>query len=431
LHGLGLLALACALFWLQPVAAQVAAPLDALTLAEAENLAVARNREVLAARRAVEAAQADILTAGARPNPQLSLSTTNINPQSGIGAGNLRSKYVDTIMRLDQLVERGNKRELRVDTAEKMAQAATLLLDDTLRTQRLAVAGAYYDLKLAQDKVAIADETAGLFTKSLEATELRQKAGDVAAADVSRIRVDTLRAQNDARAARAELARAQIALAFLLGAEQEARTLRAAEDWPALQERLRTEITEDLIDRRPDVRAAQARLDAALSARELARALRTRDVSVGVQYEHYPIDPTGAMGTGLGSGISYGVAVSVPLFVRYYYEGEIARAEADLAAAQDVVERMRAQVRTDLQQAATDLQSALERRARFESTLLPEAQKAAAYAEFAYRNGAIGVLDLLDARRTLRALQFEAATARAEHARANAAWRAAALTPTP
>ena len=44
-------------------------------------------------------------------------------------------------------------------------------------------------------------------------------------------------------------------------------------------------------------------------------------------------------------------------------------------------------------------------------------------AEFAYAKGAMGIMDLLDARRTLRQVQVEAAVARSEHAKALAAWR--------
>ncbi len=401
------------------------AAFDALTLADAQRIAAERNRDVVAARRAVEFARADALAAGAAPNPQLSLSTTNINFQSGVGAGGLNSKYVDSVLRVDQLVERGNKRELRMAQADKLAEATRTDVTDTLRTQRLAVTNAYYDLKLAQDRAGIAAENAALFARIIDASQKRLKAGDVAPADVSRIRVDALRAENEARSAQADLVRAQIALAVLLAAEADAAKLRAADPWPDGPDD--PVIDAAAIDRRPDVQAAAQRLDAARTGRDLARSLRTRDVSVGVQYEHYPINPDGAMGTGSGSGISWGVGVSIPLFVRYYYEGEIARAEAGIAAAEEALERTRANARAELTQSSSDLRAARERQARQESTLLPEARKSAEYAAFAYRNGAIGVLDLLDSQRTLAALQFEAASSRADFAKALAAWRAAAL----
>jgi len=43
-------------------------------------------------------------------------------------------------------------------------------------------------------------------------------------------------------------------------------------------------------------------------------------------------------------------------------------------------------------------------------------------AEFAYKQGAQSVMDLLDARRTYKATQIEAASARSDYATALAAW---------
>jgi cobalt-zinc-cadmium efflux system outer membrane protein len=59
--------------------------------------------------------------------------------------------------------------------------------------------------------------------------------------------------------------------------------------------------------------------------------------------------------------------------------------------------------------------------------LLAEAKKSSDSAEFAYKNGAIGVMDLLDARRTLRAIQLDAAAAQADYAKALAAWQFGSL----
>ena len=56
-----------------------------LTLAEAEALWQEHNRELQLARTAVSGAEADVLSAGQRPNPQVSLNITQIAPWSGYG----------------------------------------------------------------------------------------------------------------------------------------------------------------------------------------------------------------------------------------------------------------------------------------------------------------------------------------------------------
>jgi len=234
------------------------ADLGALTLVQAEQLLRSRNRELQAARRTLEAAQANTLSAGARPNPTLSLGVGAINPSAGVGSGPWRDRTVDSSIRIDQVIERGDRRELRLANARSLEAASAEDFSDTFRLQRLALRAAYYDLLLTQDKVDIARDTSSLFEGSLKAAELRLKAGDIARADVARLRVDALRAQNEARAAEADRRRAQLALAYLIGAEARASDIRAADPWPspAVLEAA-ADIVDELIERRPDVRSSR------------------------------------------------------------------------------------------------------------------------------------------------------------------------------
>ena len=403
--------------------AHAQAPLTALTLPAAEALLTGKNRDIALARRVQEQAGADIITAGQRPNPQLSWTTQNINPNRGIGNGDPRAKTVDSIVRIDQLIERGGKAELRTETARRLENAAGEDVGEITRQQLLALRFAYFDVLAAQDKVAASAESAQLFAKTAEAAQLRLKAGDLAAADVARIRVDVLRAQNDARTAEADLGRARVNLGYLIGAESLAESIRAVTPWPRPDSVVKPGAVggaaDERLEARPDVRAARARVAAADKARELAQSLRTRDVSVGLQYEHWP---NRADANNQGTGNSFGVAFSVPLFLRHNNEGEIARAQADWYAARDALERVLGQARSETARAANDLAAARERLSRFENELLKEAERTATAAEFAFKNGATGVMDLLDSRRTLKAVQIDAANARADHAKARAAY---------
>jgi cobalt-zinc-cadmium efflux system outer membrane protein len=400
-----------------PGAAPSSSDLQQLTLHQAEIFFAERNRELQIAKRTVEGAEADILSAGAPPNPNLSIGSAHINPHDGIGSGGLRDKRIDTVIGLSQLFERGNKRELRTGAAQFNAAASRSDRAEVERQQKVALYGAYYDLVLAQEKLRISGETAASFEKTTDAAKLRLKAGDIAPTELARISVDGLRAQNDTRAARAERERAQILLAYLIGVERQATSINAADSWPEIRQPQNTLEMEILLDRRADVQAAQARVSAAEKVRELARSLRTRDITAGVQYEHFPGDTF--------SENSYGLFVSVPLFTNYYYEGEIRRAESDLQAARDNFERARALAISEISKSRSDLQSAAERVQRFREVLLNAAQKAADGAEFAYSRGAIGVMDLLDARRQFYATRLEAAIVTADYAKALASWRAA------
>ncbi len=391
-----------------------------LSLAETVSLVAEKNREVIASRRATEAAQAQVVVAGARPNPTVSLSTQGYSPSSGIGAGPPYDKRLDNILRIDQTIERGGKRDLRIETAKKLEEAFAIDTIDTLRQQSAVASAAYFDLSLAQLRIAILRDQATLFARTLTAAQTRLKAGDIPPVDVARVEVDYERAQNDARNAEAELARVRVALAILIGEESRASELVAIDPWPAMTGRDFPPI-DAIVELRADVAAARARLSATERARELARALRTRDVSIGAQVERYP----GGLPV-----TTFGVGISFPLFAFYDYAGEIQAAETARFAALDALEKARALAGADIQRARADVQAAEERIARYEQTLLPAAERIGDAAEFAFQRGASSVIEVLDARRTVRAVRLEALAARADFAKALVAFRSAQATVT-
>jgi len=389
-----------------------------LSLVEAERLLGERGREVIAARRALESAGAQRIIAAARPNATLSLNSSSISSTPGTGPGPLNQKRIDTVLRIDQPFERGGKRELRMDAAEGLERAARGDSLDVLRTQLVQLRGAYYDLKQADEKVTVLGETAQLFGRTLAAAQVRLKAGDLAAAEVAKVQVDHERAQNDARSAVAELARVRLALAYLIGEDRDAESLRATDGWPPLERPDPATVERaiaEYVETRPDVIAAKARVEAAEKLRDLARSQQTRDVTLGAQYERFP-------GTIPSDSIGFGI--SLPLFTGNDFSGDIRRAEVDRYAALDALDRARAIARNDIRRAASDLAASAERLERYDATLLNAAQRSAQAVEFAFERGATSVLEVLDARRTLRAVRLEALAARTDHAKALAAWRA-------
>lgn len=390
------------------VAAQNPVP---LTLKETESLWLEHSRELGLARAAVSGAAADVRTAGQLPNPDLSLNVLSISPGSGFGAGGLKDKKMDSQLRVDQLIERGGKRDLRIKGAEARLAAAGLDLDDTARQQLGVLRYAYYNLRLAQEKLAIAQDTAELYGKAAEAGRLRLKAGDLAPVDVSRLQIDKARADADARQAEADLDQARVALAYLIGRESDGTSLVAADNWPSLEEQA---LEQAPLDQRPDLEAARKRLAAAEADRDLARAKKNRDVTVGFQLErNLQNAPTN----------SFGFGVSVPLFIWHEYEGDIARAESDLDVARQQLAQQQAVAVGQVAQARSALLAARDRYRRLEGGLLADAERVAKAAELAYGKGAMGLMDLLDARRTLRQIQFEAASARADYAKALSDWQ--------
>ena len=391
---------------------------EPLTLARTELLWREANIDLKLAKHAINAAAGDVSTANRRENPNFSLGSTSLSPRAGLGSGGLRSKNVDSVLRLEQLVERGNKREHRTQTAEARLAAARLDAEDAGRTGLIQLHQAYWDLKLASERERLAEATAQLSREATVAAEKRLKVGDIAAADVSKLRVDALRSENDARTALGERRKSQLALGVLMGRNQDAEILSCADDWPRTSEfSVKIVGSGTPWESRADIRASAARVVAAESALEVARSLGKRDITVGVQFEHYPTVGDAAPNN------TWGFSFGFPLFASHAYEGELLRAAAELEQFRDQADRTRAMARVEVMRAANDFQSSEERLKRLETLLLPEAERVTAAAEFAYVKGATGLLDLLDARRTLRQIQQDAVTAKSDFAKALSAMR--------
>jgi cobalt-zinc-cadmium efflux system outer membrane protein len=394
----------------------------ALSLESAQAIARQQNYDLKISLINVSRSQANVDIAQAPPNPVVSLSTSGVRMGNN-GSGSIWNKRVDSVVHVDQLIERGGKRELRTENARQQLRAARYDSNEVERQVSLLVAYAYIDLKTAQDKYAGAVDTAQLLDAIFQAVRLRQSAGDVAGADVERVKVDLLRARNEVDAASAEVLRSRRALGLLLGASEAVDTLQASDPWPSIEvaDMIQSTSVTDAINQRADVRASAARLQASDSAFQYANSLRVRDVSIGMQYEHYP-QPGDASA---GNGSSVGFSIQFPLFVRYYYKGEILAADAARGAAEEDLKRSRTVAEYDIVNAQSALVNAAERVRRNRDELLKAAEKAARSAEFAYQNGAIGVMDVLDARRTLKATRLDALAAQAEFSKAMAAWSAA------
>jgi cobalt-zinc-cadmium efflux system outer membrane protein len=109
--------------------AHAEANLGHLSLEEAQQLFHENNKELLIAKRMVQGAEADAISAGQKPNPTLSLGLSGINLNRGEGNVNynpnningsssstsnkLLDQTINSSIQISQLYERGDKRELR------------------------------------------------------------------------------------------------------------------------------------------------------------------------------------------------------------------------------------------------------------------------------------------------------------------------------
>ena len=387
---------------------------NAATLTEDESIALffQRNLGLIAAKFNVDQSRAEEIIAAAIPNPVFSFWLVELSNQWKVSNQNTRSLPGYTIM-IQQLIETAGKRGLRMEGAEMGTEAAELDLMDVIRVLSNAVRHAFYGLLLAQKNLDVAKDNLARYQRILEANQIRLEAGDISEIDYTRIEVENLKAQGELDRTETALKQARTELLLLLGWPENSLTLTAAEAWPKsnLKDDLYREdaLTRKALATRPDFRAAKVRIDQAGKNLELARRLVYPDVTVTAAYAKDP----GNYFTNTGQ-----LALSMPLPIFYRQEGEIAKAGVALNNAEINLRQTEQNVKADVVKALSAWTSADAIAKRFEQSVLERIEKLRVAQEFAYQKGATGLLGLIDAERSYRAMMLNYYTALANRSNA-------------
>ena len=403
----GSLWLAASLAW-----AQASAPNLSL---EQVLQAATQHPQVQSLERQAQAAQADVQSADRAPAPTLSAGLSSIDLQRTPNQSNgLSMSRMDKSVGLDWTWERGNKRALRVEGAQRVAEAAAADVGEARLQQQSGALSAFYELLAAQERLRILSDIAASAARLAQSARVRLQAGDLSVQEQTRMAIEAERAQADVQAAQQEVAQAQTQLADWTGLRRPSGGWAVSVSWPQALALPVDAHLEEWVERRADVRAARARVSAAETALSSAQALRVLDPSIGTSIDQLP-------GTGAGRQLS--LRLSIPLHSSGRFDGDIARAQAQLDQARAQLEQSRLRARTELQSLWQVWRSQSERLQRYERDILPQAQKVATQAELAYAKGGLSLTDLLDARRTLRSLELEALQVRKDHALAQSQWQ--------
>ena len=189
--------------------------MTSISIQKAETLWLEKNHDLEHARNQIDMAKADTLSASQRPNPQLSYNLSSV----GSGRDHRYLNGSDHVVRIEQTFERGNKRELRMESADLNLKATQQYYANFKRQSRTFLYQLYYQLVLAQEKLRITKDNAELFKKTIEAAQLKLDVGEISQAELSRVDLDKLRADNDVMQAQNNLKQAQVDLAFYIGEE--------------------------------------------------------------------------------------------------------------------------------------------------------------------------------------------------------------------
>lgn len=262
----------------RPTDAPVHWDLDRLTLA-----ALYFHPDLSIARSQLRVAQAQALTARARPNPGLAATL-------GRGAGGMLASPWIVGAAIDFVLESGDRRALRQTQTDLQVRAARADLQQASWLVRARVYSALLDLWSAQRRLDPLHEQLDLQAKRAGLFELRVESGENPRADLRREL--TQRDQYAAALAQAEgeLVQARVDLSEAIGVPVAALegapvSTEAFDRPPALDDSVLSDaIRERALSDRADVRDALAQIDAAQADLQIQLSRRLPDLRLGPGY---------------------------------------------------------------------------------------------------------------------------------------------------
>lgn len=343
-----------------------------LTRSGAIDAALDRGARLGVAQADTAIASAALITARALPNPSLNASYSKSVPNWHLSA--------------DIPIDFPMLRDLRVRSARVGLLAAQLKLQFNRAMIVMETDTAYTRSLAARERLALSRRNALDADSLLHMVERRRDAGDASELDVELARVNALQETNKAADDSLTYISTLLDLQGALGLLEGNVAIRPTDSLVA-PPAAATPAAQSL-----DVQSAQLSVDAAnLNARLQHRSIWSQfSIQPGVEYG----DPsqTGILPT-------IGVGIGLPLFDRN--RGQIAQAEAERLKAQAELRLAEVEARNAIAHALRERESALGKIAR-DQQLVVSANRVAAMALTAYREGASSLPNVVEAQRTAR-----------------------------
>jgi cobalt-zinc-cadmium efflux system outer membrane protein len=352
-----------------------------LTLADLEGIALAKNPTLTLAAARVGAARGEWTQAGLPPNPTGGYLASEIGDERRAGQ---QGGFVG-----QEFVTAGKLRLSHEVAAQAIRQA-----EQQFAAQRFRVLNdvriSFYDVLVAQRRIEVSQELAGVSERGLKAADSFFKAKEGSRVDLLQANIEANSAKVAVETARNEYLAAWRRLTAIVGTPEMQPTPLNGDLREAAPDISFDEAMQRLLGASPELAASQVGVARARAAVSRAQAERIPNIATqaSVQYDNATGDTI--------AGVQVGVAI--PLFNRN--QGGERRAEADLAAAQSDYQR----VQLDLQhRLATVYQQYASSRRQVEvysKNIIPDAETALKLVTDGYQQGAYTYLILLTAQRT-------------------------------
>jgi outer membrane protein TolC len=381
-----------------------------LSLAEAQRLALARSRQLVAQDAGAAASQDLAVAARQLPDPVLKLGVDNL-PVTGTERYSLSSDFM-TMRRVGLMQEltRSDKRRLRAERFEREADKALAEKDRLSAAIERDTALAWLDRYYTDAMLAVIAEQRAHAKLAIEAAEGTYRGGRGSQAEVLAARVALGLIDDRASELNRKRQDATVRLERWIGAVAQL-PLFGKPDIGMLRFDLAALDTASLgahLAHHPEIAVLGKQEQIAQTEAGLAKANEKSDWTVEVNYQR--------RGSGFSDMVSVGVSVPLQWDRRNRQDRELAAKLAAVDQVRDERDEMLRQHLGETRVLINEWRNGLERRQRYERELIPLAVQRGAAALAAYRGGKAGIGEVLAARRDeidlrLQALQLEAAAA--------------------
>jgi outer membrane protein TolC len=387
---------------LHPLGAAAQTPRQ-FTLAELITQGDTRNPAVVAARQAVQAADASIALARSGRGPTLTASGSVGTSGGGTGTGSNQGFGTSASIGGSYVIYDGGQIQYAVRQAEANARAARLSLEITRQDVAQTVALAYVSVLRAARAVQQREQVVVQNRELVRLAEGQFRAGVVARADVVRAQAGLAAAEGDLIAAQNAVDQAYASLNQSVGSSP-LTPIAVAGAPPTPRVTVAATELAGLVEQRPEIRRGLVQIEAAEAALLLAQAGGGLRVTLDGRVTQ-SLTPNTQTTYSIGSGINF------PLSDAGRTQAQVSQASANLAVARANIETTRLAVQ---QQATSALLSIFNARARTTSAQaqLAFAQESLRLAQGRYAAGAGPFLEVVDAQTAL--VQAEVALAAAQ-----------------
>jgi cobalt-zinc-cadmium efflux system outer membrane protein len=364
---------------------------SSLTADAAVRESLAANADLAAARFAIEVARGGLLQAGRLSNPELELRYADdfaFNSEGErAGSAGLAQRFPVTA-RLTR----------EKDVAAKDVEIAAAEVRDFERRLVAEVESAFYAVRAFDERSLVNRELIDSFRRVEETTARRLEAAEVSPAELGLLRIERLRLEQEARRLEREREVAAASLTRLLGLPASERLTPVGDLDPGRGPSARASAAGATdIAQRPDVAAARSTIERAEADRALVRAQIWEDWTVGLGYEDDRSVFDAPIGVKRDSFLSLDVKVPIPLWNRQ--QGRIAAAEAQVGRARRSRDALVLRIDEEIRASEARVRTLRESVDAYASEIFPEATRSRDLFERGYRQGLVGIAELLQAQR--------------------------------